>query len=74
MIIISARAAKTYLARLLRQLIAGGGIVIAKAGVPLARPLPLVWKAPRRPGVARGRLTEAFFEHLPADELAARQQ
>jgi hypothetical protein len=31
-------------------------------------------KAPGRPGLARGRLTDAFFEPLPADELAAWQQ
>ena len=29
---------------------------------------------PRRPGLAKGRLTEAFFEPLPEDELAAWQQ
>lgn len=31
-------------------------------------------KAPRRPGLANGRPTDAFFEPLPADELAAWQQ
>jgi hypothetical protein len=45
--------------------------MIAKAGVPLTRLVP---KAPRRPSLARGRLTETFFEPLPADELAAWQQ
>jgi antitoxin (DNA-binding transcriptional repressor) of toxin-antitoxin stability system len=74
MTIITAREAKTQLARLLRQLIAAGGVVSAKAGVPLARLLPLAPMEPRRPDLARGRLTEAFFEPLPADELAGWQQ
>jgi hypothetical protein len=29
---------------------------------------------PRKPGLAKGRLTDAFFEPLPADELDAWQQ
>jgi hypothetical protein len=33
--------------------------------------VPLAMDEPRRPGLAQRRLTEAFFEPLPADELAA---
>ena len=49
-------------------------VVIARAGVTV---VGSVWpgrKEPRRPGLARGRLTEAFFDPLPVDELAAWQQ
>jgi hypothetical protein len=48
--------------------------LIARAGVPVVRPVPLVREEPRRPELARGRLTEAFFDPLPVDELAAWEQ
>jgi antitoxin (DNA-binding transcriptional repressor) of toxin-antitoxin stability system len=59
------------LLRLLRREPTGKKHLIARAGVPVARPVPLAREEPRRPGLAGGRLTEAFFDPLPADELAA---
>ena len=53
---------------------AGEEVVIARAGHPVARLVPFDPEEPRKPGLAKGRLTEAFFEPLPADELDAWQQ
>lgn len=66
--------AKTHLSRLLEQAARGDEVVIAKAGKPIARLVPIAAKEPRRPGIARGRVTDAFFEPLPEEELAAWQQ
>ena len=60
------------LSRFLRAV--AGRIVIAWAGESVAHRVSLARTEPRRPGLARGRLTEAFFEPLPEDELAAWQQ
>jgi antitoxin (DNA-binding transcriptional repressor) of toxin-antitoxin stability system len=48
-------------------------VVIARAGRPVARLVSINGQEPREPGLAKGRLTDAFFEPLPADELDARQ-
>lgn len=66
--------AKTHLSRLLERAAAGEEIVIARAGQPVARLVPISPVEPRRPGLAKGRLTDAFFEPLPPDELDAWQQ
>ena len=66
--------AKTHLSRLLERVAAGEEVVIARAGHPVARLVPINPLEPRKPGLAKGRLTEAFFEPLPADELDAWQQ
>ena len=64
---------RKQLSRLLRRA-ACETSVIARAGESVARHVSSAWKEPRRPGVATGRLTGAFFEPLPADELAAWEQ
>lgn len=66
--------AKTHLSRLLQRVAAGEEVVIARAGRPVARLVPIDAEEPRKPGLATGRLTAAFFEPLPADELDAWQQ
>lgn len=66
--------AKTHLSELVDDAAAGEEIVIAKAGKPLARLGPLEQPQPRRPGLAKGRVTEAFFEPLPDDELERWEQ
>ena len=66
--------AKTHLSRLLDRVLAGEEIVIAKAGKPIARLVPAEEAKPRKPGLAEGRVTEAFFEPLPEDELEPWQQ
>lgn len=63
--------AKTHLSKLLDRMLTGEEIIIARAGKPLARLLPVEERLPRVPGIARGKLTDAFFEPLPEDELQA---
>ena len=66
---INIHEAKTHLSRLLVRAHAGEEIVIAKAGHPYARLVPLTPIKQRRPGIAKGKLTEEFFDPLPEDEL-----
>lgn len=65
--------AKTNLSRLVAEVEAGGDVVIARAGKPVARLVPLEPAPPkRRFGSMKGRIavTDAFFEPLPDEELA----
>jgi antitoxin (DNA-binding transcriptional repressor) of toxin-antitoxin stability system len=68
----SVHAAKTNLSKLLEQAEAGDEVVIARGQTPVVR-LTLVNHIPphRQFGAMRGRakVTSAFFEPLPADEL-----
>lgn len=69
---VNVHEAKTHLSRLLEQAHAGHEIILAKAGKPYARLMPLAKEpARRRAGRLAGRLGDAFFEPLPADELAS---
>lgn len=71
---VNVHEAKTQLSRLLARVAGGEEIVIARAGRPVARLLPVQGQAARRtPGALRGRieLSERFDEPLPADEQAA---
>jgi prevent-host-death family protein len=69
---VSVHEAKTHFSRLLEQAHAGQEIILAKAGKPYARLMPLApTTGQRRPGRLAGRLSEAFFEPLPEEELAA---
>lgn len=63
--------AKSQLSKLLDRAHAGEEITIAKAGKPYARLVPLaeVEAGPRPSGLIKGRLGDAFFEPLPAEEL-----
>jgi prevent-host-death family protein len=66
--------AKTQLSKLVAEVEGGEEVVLARAGQPVARMVPLAGPAPeRRFGAMKGRAatTEAFFEPLPDDELAA---
>ena len=63
--------AKTQLSRLVERAVHGEEIVIAKAGKPVAKLVAFDPKRERKPGLVKGRLTEAFFEPLPADEIEA---
>jgi len=63
--------AKTHFSRLVSRAHTGEEIIIAKAGKPYARLVPLQGTMEKRiPGIAKGALTDVFFEPLPADELA----
>jgi len=70
--IVNVHEAKTHLSRLLDQAHAGQEIILAKAGKPYARLLPLAAEAGhRRPGRLPGQLDSSFFEPLPQEELDA---
>lgn len=69
---VNVHEAKTHFSRLLERAHAGEEIVVAKAGQPYARLVPLESPpAERRPGRLPGRLDQTFFDPLPEDELAA---
>lgn len=64
--------AKTHFSRLLSRVESGEEIVIAKAGKPIARIVPLSEKVIKRtPGTAKGRilLKKDFFRPLPKSIL-----
>ena len=63
--------AKTHLSRLLNELEAGDEIILAKMGRPVAKIVSLKEPAKRRLGFIDGKVTEAFFEPLPDQELWA---
>ncbi len=66
--------AKTHLSRLVRLAGQGEDIIIAKAGVPKVRLVPIPESPPvRRPGRFAGSLTvdSSFFDPLDDDELSA---
>lgn len=69
--IVNVHEAKTHLSRLLEDVRAGHEIVIARAGKPCARLVPLDEVVSRPMGFVKGRLTRAFFAPLPEDELSA---
>lgn len=69
-IIVNVHEAKTHLSRLLDQAHAGQEIILAKAGKPYARLLPLADQpVQRRAGRLPGKVDDAFFEPLPESEL-----
>ncbi len=70
--IVNIHEAKTHLSRLLERVHAGEEIILAKAGKPVARLVPLaVAPAKRRPGRLQGRLDERFFEPLDDADIDA---
>jgi prevent-host-death family protein len=72
--IVNVHDAKTHLSRLIERAHNGEEIILAKAGKPYARLVPLEERKERVPGLAKGRVTDAFFEPLPPEELEAWEQ
>jgi prevent-host-death family protein len=68
---VNVHEAKTQLSMLLAKVQAGEEVIIAKAGKPQAKLVPIPQSGERRPGLAQGAVTDAFFEPLPEEELAA---
>jgi prevent-host-death family protein len=66
--------AKTNLSKLIDRMLIGEEIIIAKSGKPVARLVPVEAPQSRVPGIAQGRVTEAFFQPLPDSELEAWEQ
>jgi len=67
----SIHAAKTNLSRLVERACAGEVVVIARGKKPVVRLVNDAEPVARRFGAMRGRarVTDAFFEPLPPDEL-----
>ena len=68
---INIHAAKTHFSRLVDEAAAGEEIIIAKAGKPVARLVPLAKKPKRQLGLLAGQLTvsDDFDAPLPDDLL-----
>lgn len=69
---INVHDAKTNLSKLLKKVEAGEEIVIARAGKPIARILPIQSTSKQRiPGSAIGMITisDSFYDPLPEDVL-----
>jgi prevent-host-death family protein len=75
--VINVEEAKTHLPRLLERVSKGEEIVIAKAGKPVARLIPVVESLERRePGTASGRVAigDDFDAPLPEEVLETFEQ
>ena len=71
-IVVNVHEAKTHLSRLLDQAHAGQEIILAKAGKPYARLMPLeTVTSTRQPGRLPGQVGDDFFLPLPDTELDA---
>ena len=64
---VNVHAAKTHLSRLLDEAAAGEEIIIAKAGTPVARLVPVASKPMKRAGFGEGKGTVWISDHF--DEL-----
>lgn len=69
---VNIQSAKTQLSTLVEEAAAGEEIIIAKAGKPVARLMPLEKKI-RRPGAMKGKIwmSDDFDAPLPPDMLKA---
>ena len=72
--IINVHQAKTQFSRLLKRAHEGEEIILAKAGKPYAKLVPLDQPKERVPGIAVGKVDDVFFEPLPEGELKAWEQ
>ena len=69
--VVNVHEAKTQLSRLLAHVEAGEEVVIARRGQPVARLVRCRPDAKRQFGAMKGKIkiTDAFFEPLPDEEL-----
>lgn len=68
--IVNIHEAKTHFSKLLTRVNSGEEIIIARSGKPCARLIPFQQEKKRTPGIAEGKVTDAFFEPLPEKELS----
>jgi prevent-host-death family protein len=69
--IVNVHEAKTHFSKLLARVHTGEEIIIGRAGKPYAKLVPLSPVKERIPGIAKGTVTDLFFEPLPEDVLKA---
>ena len=72
MITVNIHQAKTNLSKLLKDVMEGQEVVIAKAGVPIAKLIPIAPQKPKRkPGALKGKIYIApdFDDPLPDEDL-----
>lgn len=65
--------AKTHFSEIVNAAISGKEIIIAKAGKPVAKVVPILKRRPKRPlGVLKGKfkIPKDFDDELPDDEIA----
>jgi prevent-host-death family protein len=67
---VNVHVAKTQLSSLLDRVARGEEIIIAKAGTPIARLVPLA-PVERPLGFVQATIDSSFFDPLPEEELAA---
>lgn len=73
--VVNVHDAKTHFSKLLDLAHAGQEIVLAKAGVPYARLVPLATsRFKRQPGKLKVKVGSEFFDPLPESELSAWEQ
>jgi len=70
--LVNVHEAKTHFSKLLEKAHAGQEIILAKAGKPYARMVPLATVTSKRQrGRVKGIIDDAFFDPLPDTELDA---
>ena len=69
--IVNVHEAKTHFSKLLARAHTGEEIIIGKAGNPYAKLVPLSPQKERIAGIAKGAVTNSFFEPLSENELKA---
>ena len=67
--VINVHEAKTHLSKILDEVYQGEEVILAKAGRPYAKLVPLGNQDKRPMGFVPGKISDAFFETLPAEEL-----
>ena len=67
--IINVHEAKTHLSKILDQVNQGEEVILAKGGRPYAKLVPLNDGGKRPLGFVPGKVSDAFFEPLPPEEL-----
>ena len=67
--VVNVQEAKTHLSRLLEEVRAGEVIILAKAGRPYAKLVPIDPVPPRQLGFLKMTIPAEFFAPLPEDEL-----
>ncbi len=73
MSVVNIHEAKTRLSSLLAEVEAGGDVVIARSGKPVARLVPFHRQGKPQFGSWKGRvsLDDSFFDPLPEEEMSA---